>query len=46
MKTPDKEIIIWIHNGNGQYVPHFFDSEQEAILYEKMTDDWYITRRV
>ena len=44
MNKPDKEYIVWIANGNGQYVPYCFENEQEAILHEKLTEDWYITR--
>ena len=44
MKTPNKEFIVWVNDGHGQYVPHEFETEEEALLFEKMTDDWYITR--
>jgi len=43
MHKPDKEYIAWVDNGNGGYVPTFFDTAEEAILMVKYSSDWYLT---
>ncbi len=46
MKKPAKEYILWIGNGNGEYVPKEFDSIEEALCSDRYNSDWYLTSSV
>jgi hypothetical protein len=46
MKTFTKQYQLWISNGNYGYTFTEHDTIIEAILAEKYTSDWYITKNV
>ena len=45
MNKPTKEYILWVY-GDGGYHPTEYDTVEEALLAEKYTIDWYLTKSV